>query len=668
MAEVGLIASVIGIAGTGAKLSVTLYTLAETVNSADKSIKDVARDVSITSSVLGQLAAILEQDKQAKISKDDALKTTDDAVRGCSEVFSEIDAMLKKSVSNTNAGKTKAVLEKLKWAFIQPKMELLRSNLERLKSSLLLLLSVLAYARDIATNGLGPHDKSNRRSQIAELNQSNADNQRRHEELLKAIESISIDPSEVLEAGEERGIARKPVAIDSSGAMPFQPAYPTFPALGVMAFSPGTNQHFSPDPSSTSITSPSTRLVSDLALCAARVTRLLQEIECTQNAIYITGPSAVEKLKHYYKDTRNFLNQRLWGEVHPQQAQGLQGDDSGPLKHQSPQLLDQIIPRKQQVSSHHTALGTDPDERNRTSWPWPQTQDEHAFEGSVDISASIQQQPQQQQQQQQQQPEPQNLQDQAKAQNQQQTKQQKTQQQQTVQRQTQQYSMHLLQMQQSQMQQPQMQQQQMQAQQMQAQQVQAQQIQAEQIQQQQIQQQQMVQRQMQQDSMQQLQMQQRQMQLQQMQARQMQNGQIQQQQIEKVDEEKQRNDQEQQRKRQKPAGRQPDPMLTHGSSVVPHPVAPPSYEMAMKAGISSTSLAEYSEGKSQSPLRYSAVAGRKQRPGKRKRSTESIPRGETAVPSAGGVELESLRDQAPDVAGRSIVDDLLQRWTTVADG
>ena len=151
MAEVGLIASVIGIAGTGAKLSVTLYTLAETVNSADKSIKDVARDVSITSSVLGQLAAILEQDKQAKISKDDALKTTDDAVRGCSEVFSEIDAMLKKSVSNTNAGKTKAVLEKLKWAFIQPKMELLRSNLERLKSSLLLLLSVLAYARDIAT-------------------------------------------------------------------------------------------------------------------------------------------------------------------------------------------------------------------------------------------------------------------------------------------------------------------------------------------------------------------------------------------------------------------------------------------------------------------------------------------------------------------------------------
>lgn len=150
MAEVSLIASVIGIAGAGAKLTVTLYTLAETVNSADKSIRDVARDVSITSSVLSQLASILEQDKKAKISKDDAIKTADEAVRGCSDVFTEIDTALEKSITNINAGKAKAALEKMKWVFNEPKMELLRSNLESMKSSLLLLLSVLSYARDIA--------------------------------------------------------------------------------------------------------------------------------------------------------------------------------------------------------------------------------------------------------------------------------------------------------------------------------------------------------------------------------------------------------------------------------------------------------------------------------------------------------------------------------------
>lgn len=152
MTDIGIIGSVIGIARAGAKFTVTLYTFAETVNSADKSIRDVARDVSITSTVLSQLASVMDQDKKAKITKDDAIKTVDVAVRGCSDVFKEIDTALEKSISNINAGKAKAALEKMKWAASnEPKMGLLRSNLERMKSSVLLLLSVLSYARDIAT-------------------------------------------------------------------------------------------------------------------------------------------------------------------------------------------------------------------------------------------------------------------------------------------------------------------------------------------------------------------------------------------------------------------------------------------------------------------------------------------------------------------------------------
>jgi hypothetical protein len=43
MAEVGLIASIIGIAGAGIKLSITLYTFSETVSTAQSDIKDIAR-------------------------------------------------------------------------------------------------------------------------------------------------------------------------------------------------------------------------------------------------------------------------------------------------------------------------------------------------------------------------------------------------------------------------------------------------------------------------------------------------------------------------------------------------------------------------------------------------------------------------------------------------
>ena len=42
-------------------------------------------------------------------------------------------------------------LERMKYPFLQPKMELLGANLERLKSTLVLLLNVLSYARDLKT-------------------------------------------------------------------------------------------------------------------------------------------------------------------------------------------------------------------------------------------------------------------------------------------------------------------------------------------------------------------------------------------------------------------------------------------------------------------------------------------------------------------------------------
>ena len=60
MAEIGLIASVVGIAGAGLKLSITLYTFSETVATATSDIKNIARDVSLTSAVLEELGRNLK--------------------------------------------------------------------------------------------------------------------------------------------------------------------------------------------------------------------------------------------------------------------------------------------------------------------------------------------------------------------------------------------------------------------------------------------------------------------------------------------------------------------------------------------------------------------------------------------------------------------------------
>lgn len=156
MAEIGLVGTIVGLATTGVKLSLTLYTFSETVSAADKDIKNIARDVSLTSAVLEELGANLRQDEQAKLYSNKALQTAGEVVEECEAVFKDLDAVMRKTMAERvskkgiRTGKSSlSFLDKLKWLFMQPKVEFLRTNLERLKSTLLLMLNVLTYARDL---------------------------------------------------------------------------------------------------------------------------------------------------------------------------------------------------------------------------------------------------------------------------------------------------------------------------------------------------------------------------------------------------------------------------------------------------------------------------------------------------------------------------------------
>jgi len=167
MAEIGLVASVVQIADTGIKLSITLYTFAETVLTADKSIKEIASDVSLTSSVLEELGQNLKKDQKSRLCSENAVKTAEGIVKECAAIFKEINETLQitlnkikptaggykaKGKDGSHGGKKMAVaaLERLKWPFLQPKMQLLRGNLDRLKSTLVLMLNVITYARKVS--------------------------------------------------------------------------------------------------------------------------------------------------------------------------------------------------------------------------------------------------------------------------------------------------------------------------------------------------------------------------------------------------------------------------------------------------------------------------------------------------------------------------------------
>ena len=60
-------ASIVGIASAGIQLSTTLYSYTETVINADKNIREIARDLLITSSVITELDTLLGQDDAAQL-------------------------------------------------------------------------------------------------------------------------------------------------------------------------------------------------------------------------------------------------------------------------------------------------------------------------------------------------------------------------------------------------------------------------------------------------------------------------------------------------------------------------------------------------------------------------------------------------------------------------
>lgn len=153
MAELGAVASILQVADVGLRLSATLFTFAETVASADKTVSAVSKDVSLTSSVLRELAKVLDKGHRDEAYSDDAIDSAVAIVKECSDVFVEIDRILIEklpklgSQRKEKASKMTIALERFRWPYMQPKMSLLQSSLERLKSSLLVILHVISLAR-----------------------------------------------------------------------------------------------------------------------------------------------------------------------------------------------------------------------------------------------------------------------------------------------------------------------------------------------------------------------------------------------------------------------------------------------------------------------------------------------------------------------------------------
>jgi hypothetical protein len=137
-------ASVLQIADLAANLSLKLFEFSRKTRHADKSVELVSKDIKSTGIVLHQLAIELSKDEARAICSQIAINKTEELVNDCRQVFHELDQTLDAEASSSKT--VWSLKRKIKYSFLEPHIELLRGNLDHLRSSLMLMVSTLTFA------------------------------------------------------------------------------------------------------------------------------------------------------------------------------------------------------------------------------------------------------------------------------------------------------------------------------------------------------------------------------------------------------------------------------------------------------------------------------------------------------------------------------------------
>lgn len=149
MAEIGLIASIIGVAGAGAKLSIAIFDMASTIGGAGKELQDLSTEISLLCSVFKQLETLLLH-AHFRYSNA-AADTTRKILERCKEVFNELDDVVKDLWPRKNDGMAGIpsvdFVTRVKWlGFKSSKVKLIKSTLESYKLTLGIMLSTMQLA------------------------------------------------------------------------------------------------------------------------------------------------------------------------------------------------------------------------------------------------------------------------------------------------------------------------------------------------------------------------------------------------------------------------------------------------------------------------------------------------------------------------------------------
>lgn len=153
--------SILTIGAAGVSISIKLIAFANQVSTASSRIQSIGSDVSLTANVLQQLGDLMskrEDDKAVSVFSEDGLSTTKASADACRTVFYKLEEVLRKASQQLRANGNKAAIgkkvtlskyEALKWPFLQPSIDTLRTTMKDARDTLMLILHIttLAYLK-----------------------------------------------------------------------------------------------------------------------------------------------------------------------------------------------------------------------------------------------------------------------------------------------------------------------------------------------------------------------------------------------------------------------------------------------------------------------------------------------------------------------------------------
>lgn len=145
-----IIASIIGVAGAGFRLSLLLNAVGSEISNAECDIHSIAKGISLFSLMLKQVGKTMEEGRT--VASQSALETATEIRDQSQVVFDEIKNMVDLGHGRDEQGNLRSITiaQRIKWSFKKRKVQYLLGQLESLKLSLSIMLQILQMGKAIA--------------------------------------------------------------------------------------------------------------------------------------------------------------------------------------------------------------------------------------------------------------------------------------------------------------------------------------------------------------------------------------------------------------------------------------------------------------------------------------------------------------------------------------